>query len=404
MLSRSERARQNTISLTQTEIMFVFAAIILVLLQLKTRENEQLVAEAHKTRVEYEVSLSETGSAYAEIRRVLVEAGRLDSQSTGDLSVEVQEIVREVTGLVQSETDPHLDQPLRDILEKAREENIVPDGLSDPEVAEELLRLSREAKRALQAQSAAQIKESQAEPGAPASDEPSEPHVGNGDPSKSPEQIAKSADAQQEREGPTRDTDPDDSQDKLGTWLDRLLAGEGVRQQTEPDSKAYQSNSSDKETDSLPSEENEKLRQESEGSEAGDKPVLSGNLAKKVGFDPCWPRIHDNRILYHWTYSTVYDRDRDRFQIRAIWDESIALVSKDVNGPMSVLRDYPRGWIDRNEFTIFGRRVERARSANYPQQCRFVTKINDMGQDAIEFVNYYFYTIYGRKRKTTREN
>lgn len=403
MLNRSERARQNTVSLTQTEIMFVFAAIILVLLQLKTRENEQLIAEAQEARVKYEVS-AETGDAYVEIRRVLVATGRLVSQSTGSLSAEAKEVVRTVTDLAHSETDPNLDQPVREILEKAREENIVPDGLSDPEVAEELLRLSREAKRTQQARDADQPKHSQPELDETDSGMPSESQLGNGDPSKFQDQTAQSAGTLQEQADTARNAGRDGTQENPVTWLDRLLAGVGDEQESESKPEISQGDSPDNKSDLISPEENEQSGRDSVFPNASDRPALPGNLAKKVGFDPCWPRIRDNQILYHWTYSTVYDRGKDRFRIRAIWDESIALISKDVNGPMSVLRDYPRGWIDRNEFTVFGRKVEKARSENYSHDCRFVTKINDMGQDAIEFVNYYFYTIYGRKKKTARNN
>lgn len=301
MLPKSERARQNMISLTQTEIMFVLAALVLVLLQQKNFENARLkdenvrlVQESGGAAIVEEAAdgraatpdpgEGEEAEPLQRIRRTLVETGNL-APGPKDSPGEDDRVVRAVERMSRNTAETRLDQPVKDILERARQENLAPGARSDSEVAAEMFRLAK---------------------------------------------------AQHARERPA---DP------------------GVS-----------------------------------GASAAQHP--RGNLADMVGFDPCWEKVVDNRVSYHLTYSTVYDRDTDRYRIRPAWDEAVTVVKADVDGPMSALREHPTGWVDRDTYAEFGRRIDLARRMSYGRGCRFVTKINDAGQAAIEFVNRYFYPVY----------
>ena len=136
-------------------------------------------------------------------------------------------------------------------------------------------------------------------------------------------------------------------------------------------------------------EENSKLRDRIANTEAEIKRL-------RIGFLPCWPR-DDSQPPYHFTtYLTEYNKTQRRFHISPHWDERIPIVQKALAGELSLLRNHPKGWITESEFAAFGQKIRERKNRLYGEECRLVTRINDAGQKAIEFVrdNVGFYPVY----------
>ncbi len=297
----SRQSRKTIISLTQTEIMFILATMILVMLLAQKRENLRL-------QDENQAIMSLPDSAFqadqhspksrmsGEVKNVLDSSGSVDSDGTSTRLGSSKD-ARNGENLPAA-TEDRKNEPIRQTLDRIGAADLVREDLTEEERLRELIRLAS---------------------------------IGKG------LEIHNQADVL-----------PEDIK-----W-------------TETGSSFI---------DSVPD-------------------VSRQTLANKVGFDPCWPKVADGYISYHFTFSTVYDSETDLYRMEPAWDESVLQVRNDLDSVMAVLRRRPEGWITEDEFARFGEEVREQTRTVYRTDCLLVTRINDAGKKAILFIGKYFYPIY----------
>lgn len=109
----------------------------------------------------------------------------------------------------------------------------------------------------------------------------------------------------------------------------------------------------------------------------------AGKLGDQVGFNPCWPGpggVGERRyyIAYHLSYAD------GRYVVRphTDWQAGAPVVDEALAGPLSVLRSYPRGAVTGEELRAFGRRIDAAlaplrQSRRYAPECLLVATLNE---------------------------
>ena len=97
-----------------------------------------------------------------------------------------------------------------------------------------------------------------------------------------------------------------------------------------------------------------------------------GNLRDKIGCVPCW--LGEGKRKYYFSYDVTYGAESGSFQIKPHGDWKFI---GDVNGKMSVLKDYPKGALTNREFRSFGERVNRHKIRAYGPECRLAVRVND---------------------------
>lgn len=305
MLQRSERSRQNMVSLTQTEIMFVFAALILVLLnqrELDNRDlrdaNRRLAQEVHEVRLLAPEAGSAEGTgemraraaderALEQIRDVLVASGQLEEPRSESRETEGRLMAEGVEELARQAAEAKLDEPVKNVLERAREEELFPGAISDAEIAGAMLREARE------------------------------------------RSVRKSSE------------------------------GAGVAQ-------------------------------------AGQGGIDRGNWADKVGFDPCWEKItEEGELSHHFAFTTRYDSDTKLFMIEPGWDAGVPVVRDALDWRLVMITDHPKGWVGKDEYAEFGKRVRDAARTAYKPGCLLSTRLNlSADGHTARFVARFIFPVY----------
>jgi len=144
------KARQNVVALTQTEIMFVFAAIILILLQVKQVDNDRLRGDYEELAQRAEAVEQERESApFEEVKRTLVRSGALEEQEGLSAEESQNRVLRKIRDLARPAEDRvEPDEQVKSVLRRASADEIVQPGQGELEQLEEVLRLARIGKQA----------------------------------------------------------------------------------------------------------------------------------------------------------------------------------------------------------------------------------------------------------------
>ena len=117
--------------------------------------------------------------------------------------------------------------------------------------------------------------------------------------------------------------------------------------------------------------------------------TAAGKLGDQVGFDPCWPGpggVGERRyyIAYHLSYAD------GRYVVRPHPDlqAGVPVVDEALAGPLSVLRSHPREAVTGQTLLTFGRRIEAAvaplrQSGRYASECLLVATLNEEAPGSI---------------------
>ena len=117
--------------------------------------------------------------------------------------------------------------------------------------------------------------------------------------------------------------------------------------------------------------------------------AAAGKLGDQVGFDPCWPGpggVGERRyyIAYHLSYADGRYVMRPHPDLQA----GVPVVDEALAGPLSVLRSYPREAVTGQALLAFGRRIDAAvaplrQSGRYAPECLLVATLNEEAPGSI---------------------
>ena len=318
-MSDSARKREKIVSLSQTEMMFVIAAVALVLFLLA--DTQRRTAQTSESKISEELTaLRET-------------AARDDAPPEEDMLAEVAEILTAEGALAAGENSP---QRLRREI---------------PDAVRELARQKNES-------AAAQKEIDDALSATDAAD------------------AANVADAE----------DSDSRAQRIRRLLQDAARGEAAADalgvgDTPPATIAA---------------EIKNLRRAIEG-----KDTRGNTLDHKLrfGFLPCWLGRGAQEPPYYFALGVVYRSGRYKIEPHPHLRAQAAVVRSALAGDLALLSSPPSGWIGEDEFEQFGRRAQRQKNLQYPNnpECRLIAKINrGAGGHQIVFVRdrVGFYPIY----------
>lgn len=123
-------------------------------------------------------------------------------------------------------------------------------------------------------------------------------------------------------------------------------------------------------------------------------------LKEEIGFIPCWLADASTERKYYFSYDIFYDAGAQSFQIKPSGDWNVPddSVQKAVNGGMPSLKQYPAGAVQRDKLRDFGVRLNEEKIKLYGEECRLVTHINEKGVDGtvVKFIRdkVHLYPIY----------
>ena len=116
----------------------------------------------------------------------------------------------------------------------------------------------------------------------------------------------------------------------------------------------------------------------------------SGNgLGDQVGFDPCWPRqARRGERRYYIAYDVTYANGRYTVKPHSDWQAGVPVVDEALDGPVSVLRAYPRTSVSPEGLLKLGERIDAAvgslrENRAYPPKCLLVATINEEASGAV---------------------
>lgn len=114
-----------------------------------------------------------------------------------------------------------------------------------------------------------------------------------------------------------------------------------------------------------------------------DGPQQGSGLGDQVGFDPCWPGPGGvGARRYYIAYDLTYADERYVVRPHSDWRVGLPIVDEALSGPLSVLRSYPRAPASTQEMLVFGRRINAALSplrenGSYAPECLLVATLNE---------------------------
>ena len=119
----------------------------------------------------------------------------------------------------------------------------------------------------------------------------------------------------------------------------------------------------------------------------------------RFGFLPCWLGRGAQEPPYYFALDVVYRSGRYKIEPHPHLRAQAAVVHSALAGDLALLSSPPSGWIGEDEFERFGRRAQRQKNLQYPNnpECRLIAKINrGAGGHQIVFVRdrVGFYPIY----------
>ena len=129
-----------------------------------------------------------------------------------------------------------------------------------------------------------------------------------------------------------------------------------------------------------------------EDADVGRSSSERAGLGDQVGFDPCWPRVAPRGARrYFYTYDVTYADDRYDIQPNKDWNDGISIIDTALEGDLSILKRYPRGFISADEFQRFGERIESALrplrgtfgNNGYPEKCLLAVTLNEDASGSI---------------------
>ena len=321
-MSDSARKREKIVSLSQTEMMFVIAAVALVLFLLADTQRRTAQTSEHK--------ISE------ELTALRATAARDDAPPEEDMLAEVAEILTAEGALAAGENSP---QRLRREI---------------PDAVRELARQKNES-------AAAQKEIDDALSATDAAD------------------IANAADT----------ADAEDS-DSRAQRIRRLLQ-DAARGEAAADALGI--------GDTPPATIAAEIKNLRRAIEGKDTRGNTRDHKLRFGFLPCWLGRGAQEPPYYFALDVVYRSGRYKIEPHPHLRAQAAVVQSALAGDLALLSSPPSGWIGEDEFERFGRRAQKQKNLQYPNnpECRLIAKINrGAGGHQIVFVRdrVGFYPIY----------
>lgn len=133
--------------------------------------------------------------------------------------------------------------------------------------------------------------------------------------------------------------------------------------------------------------------QQQQDEDTGKFPQPS-TLSDRLGFTPCWPKA---ALPHHHFAFAIEWNGADGYRLRQLFSASEPIIARALSGPLALLRDYPQGWISRERLLAFGQKIEQARSRQYKEDCRLTARIGDnANRDVVVFIRdrVHLYPIY----------
>lgn len=341
------RQREKIISLTQTEIMFVLATIILILLLGK---NTELVDKQNElTQVRNDLQAQQTATAAAieedaldeEFIGVLSEQGVIDEDETSSPAQRRESATQAVNNLLQEKQQA---TELRREIDKKRNNN-----------------------RAAQ---------SRAESSSPRAHQERLQHL---EAMNQNAAIGESAAAALGLDEPT----PAAVQQRIGELMQAEQAAQG----------------NNTNTNNMASTANNTSENNNNATQTALTQEEARDIKERIGFLPCWRRA--GTPAYYFTYALTYDAARQQYQIAAHpnLQSSAAVVRAALDSHLRVLQNFNNSWQSADELQQFGNQVERAKKAMYGEhtECRLAVSINEEVRGTIiKFIRTAtnFYPIY----------
>ena len=98
------------------------------------------------------------------------------------------------------------------------------------------------------------------------------------------------------------------------------------------------------------------------------------SLGDKIGCEPCWRG--SGKRLYYFAYNITYSGGAYKISQHRDLRGGAGVVGKALGGLPS-LRDYPEGWVSRETFLSFGRRLAKEKNKLHGEECQLAVTIND---------------------------
>ena len=325
-MNRQERRRERLISLTQTEIMFVLAAVILLLLFAKiddlTKVQEDL-QEARSEIVSMSVAAKESEDAGI-IHKIITESG---------IDPNAPDVAEQVTATLDAMIAEN--QQLQEV------DNVLAEVKTKPN--ESKSKSSEKEKETRMEKLRKAVKDANAFN--------EEKRESNAD-SESEEGTSEQVEAEREKsksQEPKQEMPPEQS--------DEYYASVG------------------------------KATWDALGKESLSPQEVKNRIIKLLvgGFMPCWLRepSKQNRRRYYYAYDITYDGEKDLYKILPHKDmqSTATVVQEALSGGLSILQDpsqIPQGWVKAEAMEEFGKKVKRKKDALYSDKsdCWLMTTIN----------------------------
>ena len=100
---------------------------------------------------------------------------------------------------------------------------------------------------------------------------------------------------------------------------------------------------------------------------------FASTLHDKLGFTPCWPKPPAG---HHLAFDIEWNKADGTYRLRGIFPAAEPIVARALAGPLAILRDYPQGWISPQRLLEFGQRIGQARAAQYDDDCQLTARID----------------------------